>query len=87
MNIFILLIIIIVIAINSINFSEYLAKRKRIKKIEQFKLSSEYKFRHIDSAIFDLYKNKEYYKLLDIQDYLKDENELNIILMTMLSQR
>lgn len=72
----IITILIIIIAISADSISDKLKTRKRMNKITEFKKSANYEFRHIDSVIFNMYKNNEEYRLISIQDDLKDVNIL-----------
>lgn len=72
--IYFLIIVVLILFIAGISdkISENRKKKKRLKKIESFKASEKYTFKHIDSVIFELYENEQDYHLLNIQEELKD---------------
>jgi hypothetical protein len=70
----IIVILIIIVAASTEKNSEKRKKKKRLKKIEEFKSLEKYNFKHIDSAIFELYKKEREDRLLSIQEDLKDVN-------------
>ncbi len=72
----IIAILIIIIAISSESISDRLKKKKRTKRIEDFKKSDNYVFHHIDSVIFEMYQREEDYRLMLIQEELKDITQL-----------
>ncbi|KAA3601490.1 MAG: hypothetical protein DWQ06_07675 [Calditrichaeota bacterium] len=73
----IMVLLIVVITTSSDKFTEWRIKKNRLKKIEQFKKSSNYTFKNIDSVIFDYYANGNDHYLLSIQEDLTDINSFS----------